>query len=82
VKVARFFVSDAQYGVDGKWQSWVNWERSGGIVDPRDIIGAMQEIYDDYPRALELGKAASERMHSRYTWRHAAQRLIKILEGV
>jgi len=82
VKVARFFVSNGQYGADGKWQSWVDWERAGGIVDPQDIIGAMQEIYDDYPRALELGKAASERMHSRYTWRHAAQRLIKILEGV
>jgi hypothetical protein len=34
----------------------------------------------DYPRALALGKRASERMHKSFRWKDAAQEFIKICE--
>jgi len=38
----------------------------------------MQEVYHDYPRALRLGKRASDRMLNNYTWRQAAEKFIEI----
>jgi glycosyltransferase involved in cell wall biosynthesis len=81
-RVGRFFVSDAVFGSDGKAQSWTDWERSGAIVDPQEIIEHMGAIYADYSSALERGRLASERIQTQYTWRHAARKLIKILEGI
>ena len=82
-KVGRFFYSDAFFNTDGSPRgSNTDWERSGAIADPAEIIENMSAIYQDYPAALERGKLASERMHSRYTWAHAARRLIKLLEEV
>lgn len=40
----------------------------------------MQEIVDDYASALERGRKASERMHSRYKWSDAAAKFITICE--
>jgi hypothetical protein len=82
IKVRRFFVSDAMIGGDGKASAWTDWERSGAIADPEEMIYKMTAIYKDFPSALERGRLASERMHSQYTWRHAARKLIKILEAV
>jgi len=50
--------------------------------DPAGIVGALQAIFADYPEALRRGRAASERMKTRYTWAHAAARFIEICESV
>jgi len=57
-------------------------EASGARANPEAIIARMQEIVDDYPAALERGRRASERMHSRYTWAQAAERFIAICEQI
>jgi glycosyltransferase involved in cell wall biosynthesis len=45
------------------------------------LIRAMAHVYANYPEALAKGKAASERMRERYTWRQAAERFVEILEN-
>jgi glycosyltransferase involved in cell wall biosynthesis len=83
IKVRRFFFSDGYFNLDGSPRgSYTDWERAGAIADPVEIIEKMTAIYKDYPAALARGKAASERMHSRYTWAHAARRIVKLLEGI
>jgi len=57
-------------------------EASGARANPEAISARMQEIVDDYPAALERGRAASERMHSQYTWRQAAHQFIAVCERV
>ena len=52
----------------------------GAEVSTLSLIEKMEELYHDYDRALARGKAASERMHSRYTWAQAATRFIEICE--
>jgi len=52
----------------------------GAEVSIPHFIQRMEELYHNYPAALALGKAASERMHSRYTWAHAARKFVEICE--
>jgi glycosyltransferase involved in cell wall biosynthesis len=52
----------------------------GAAASEAAIIEAMEEIVRDYPRALALGRRASERMHSQYTWEQSATRFIEICE--
>jgi glycosyltransferase involved in cell wall biosynthesis len=59
-----------------------NLVSQGALVDPVSIILRLEAIYHDYETALALGLAASERMHSRYTWRQAAEHFIEICEKV
>jgi glycosyltransferase involved in cell wall biosynthesis len=49
--------------------------------DPAAIVGSLQAIFADYPEALRRGRAASERMHSKYTWACAAKRFIEICDS-
>lgn len=46
------------------------------------VIARMEEIYHDYPAALERGRLASMRMHSKFTWAQAAERFIEICRNV
>lgn len=50
----------------------------GAAAEEPAIIARMQEVYHDYPRALRLGKRASDRMLNNYTWRQAAEKFIEI----
>jgi glycosyltransferase involved in cell wall biosynthesis len=54
----------------------------GAKANEYSIIERMEGIYYSYPEALRRGRAASKRMHSRFTWRQAAERFIEICEGV
>lgn len=42
------------------------------------LMSSMEDIYYNYPEALRRGRAASEHMHSQYTWAHAAARFLEI----
>lgn len=53
----------------------------GAAAKEQAIIERMKELYHNYNRALELGKAASRRMHSRFTWTQAAERFLQICES-
>ncbi|MBE3063945.1 MAG: glycosyltransferase [Spirochaetes bacterium] len=55
-------------------------EYFGLAAEEPAIIAAMEEIVRDYPAALERGRKASERMHSRFTWAQAASKFIAICE--
>jgi hypothetical protein len=57
------------YEIDGK-----PWAKTDG----KEIIRRCEQIMADYPRALELGKRASERMHREYKWSDSAARFIEI----
>ncbi len=52
----------------------------GAEVSTTSLIRAMHRIYRDYDHALQLGRAASERMHALFTWGQSAERFIKICE--
>jgi glycosyltransferase involved in cell wall biosynthesis len=52
------------------------------IKNDPSLFGRMRYIYHHYDEALARGRAASARMHSRYTWRQAAERFIEICEEV
>ena len=52
----------------------------GAVASEAAIIERMEEIYGAYPEALARGKAASERMHSRYTWAQSAEKFNQICE--
>ena len=57
-------------------------ETFGRLASVEEIIERMEEILADYPAALARGRLASERMHSRFTWAHAAARFLEILATV
>lgn len=50
----------------------------GLAVKGAALVARMEEIYNNYPEALRRGRLASERMHTRYTWKQAAARFIEI----
>jgi glycosyltransferase involved in cell wall biosynthesis len=50
----------------------------GAAAEESAIIARMEEVVGNYSEALRRGRAASERMHSQYTWRQAAERFIEI----
>jgi len=54
----------------------------GAMPSADAILARMEEIYRDYPAALERGRAASERMRTRFTWRQAAEKFIEICTEV
>lgn len=67
------------------WSAKDNLDRDpprawGMEANPDAIIARMEDILGNYDEALARGKRASERMHSRYTWRQSAQRFIEICE--
>ena len=49
-------------------------------ADIDSIVDRMYEIYTHYDAALEKGRAASKRMHDRFTWDVAGERFVEILE--
>ena len=57
-------------------------ETFGRLASVEEIIERMEEILADYPAALARGRLASARMHSRFTWAHAAARFLEILDTV
>ena len=52
----------------------------GAAAKEDAIIGALEQIIADYPAALALGRRASERMRSCYTWSKAAEKFLSICE--
>ena len=60
------------FAVDRTW--------TGCEVNPAALVQRMEEVYRDYPAALERGRRASERMHGKYTWAHTAEKFIAICE--
>jgi len=54
----------------------------GAEADPETLIGKINEIIGNYPKALRRGRLASERMRSHYTWRQAAEKFIAICEQI
>ncbi len=50
-------------------------------ADETEILEKLETVYHHYAEALELGRAASARMHTRYTWCQAATRFVEILEA-
>ena len=67
---------------DGGWRTPGIGEPSysGALVDEPSLVLAMLKAYMAYPEALARGRRASERMHSQYTWRQAAEKFIRICE--
>lgn len=51
------------------------------FTDTVDIINLMWHVYTNYNEALEKGKLASERIRNKFTWKKAAERMVRILEG-
>jgi glycosyltransferase involved in cell wall biosynthesis len=56
-------------------------ETAAYFCDTTDIINQMYHVYSHYSEALERGKRASERIRNKWTWTHAAKRMVDILEG-
>lgn len=44
------------------------------------VVQRMQQVHANYGRALELGKAASARMHQHYRWGQAAEKFLAVCE--
>lgn len=55
-------------------------EARGTHVKIDALIRKMRKVYMTYPEALRRGRAASERMHSRFTWDQTARRFIEVCE--
>ena len=77
-------ITEFQWGTardDARVKQGLPAEYKMPVVDPRTLLRKMQEVYSDWERgAWNRGKAASDRMHSRYTWAHAAQKLVRVCE--
>jgi hypothetical protein len=52
----------------------------GADLDPGALMETMDRLYHEYRWALQLGRRASERMHTRYTWRQAAEKFVASCE--
>ncbi|MDY7027153.1 MAG: glycosyltransferase [Spirochaetota bacterium] len=52
---------------------------TGALPDKGEMLSKIKHIYDNYAEALERGRKAADRMHTRFTWDNAAQRFIEIL---
>ena len=46
--------------------------------DKQVLKNLMFKVYNNYSEALDRGKRASERMHTQYSWKQAAERFIEI----
>jgi glycosyltransferase involved in cell wall biosynthesis len=57
-------------------------ETKAYFPDTIDIIELMWKVYTHYDEALAKGKLASERIRNKFTWKQAAERMVRILEGV
>ena len=57
-------------------------ETAGRLASVEDLIERLVEIIGDYDAALARGRLASARMHSRFTWAHAAARFLEILDTI
>jgi glycosyltransferase involved in cell wall biosynthesis len=56
-------------------------ETEAYFCDTVDIINLMWDVYTHYDEALEKGRLASERIRNKFTWKRAAERMVRILEG-
>jgi len=54
----------------------------GFMPDTVDFIEQMMHVVTNYPEALRKGKAASERIHNKFTWDRSAQRMRDILTDI
>ncbi|WP_159710025.1 glycosyltransferase family 4 protein, partial [Geminicoccus flavidas] len=57
--------------------------RTGRLVapgDPRALAEAIRDLIDDPARAMAFGLAGRELALQRFTWRHAAQRLLDVYQ--
>ena len=54
-------------------------EASAANPDIRHLLRRMVQVYHDYPRALEMGKRASNHVR-KFTWEEAARRFAEIIE--
>ena len=54
----------------------------GYVPKAQDVINKMISVAKNYDKARRKGKAASERIRSKFTWKIAGQRLASILRKV
>jgi len=52
------------------------------IPDTQDFIEQMLRVAREYPKALQKGRRASERIHKKFTWELSGQRMAEILKEI
>jgi len=57
-------------------------DRRGAMADIEDLVMKMAAVHQSYPKALERGKKAAERIREKFTWRHTGARLLEIFEDI
>lgn len=51
-------------------------------IDPQELMYWMRHVYEYQDEAKEKGKLAAKWVKNNWTWKHAAKRMIKVLDGI
>lgn len=71
-----------KYKIKEKKVYYYHNKRKVFMPDMKDFIENIWNVYDNYKLALEKGKKASVRMHTKFTWEKSALRLYEIIKKV
>jgi len=81
--VADFFNDNVGYGIDYKLKEhyMANYKVNTKmfVPDVKDMMNKMIYVFRNYKEALKKGKAASTRIHKKFTWELSAKRLNDII---
>jgi glycosyltransferase involved in cell wall biosynthesis len=84
--VQEFFNTDLGYELKYEIKEWElrDYKIKAGmyIPDTKDFIERMIYVFQHYDEALRKGRAASTRIHNKFTWDNSAQRLRDILQEI
>jgi glycosyltransferase involved in cell wall biosynthesis len=78
-----FFDETVGYPIDYEIRSVnlsnYNLKSDAHIPDTYSMMDQIQKVFNNYKQAQKLGKRASERIRTKFTWKNAAKRLNDIV---